>query len=127
MDDEERLAQLSNDLNEAHTLVEIARRTVWSAESDPENLDEPSARMRQILDHLDLAHAAIDTIIDEVESEREGTIGPREGHRARSSTDRSPRLPRRPQMARIGCSGLCSARPGQRLEQRRHVQPNRPR
>jgi hypothetical protein len=80
VDDEERLAQLSNDLNEAHTLVEIARRTVWSAESEPENLDEPSARMRQILDHLDLAHAAIDTIIDEVEGERDGTmIGPREG------------------------------------------------
>ena len=80
MDDEERLAQLSNDLNEAHTLVEIARRTVWSAESDPENLDEPSVRMRQILDHLDLAHAAIDTIIDDVEGERDGTmIGPREG------------------------------------------------
>ena len=36
--------------------------------------------MRQILDHLDLAHAAIDTIIDEVEGERDGTmIGPREG------------------------------------------------
>ena len=67
-------------INEAHTLVEIARRTVWSAESDPENPDEPSARMRQILDHLDLAHAAIDTIIDEVEGERDGTmIGPREG------------------------------------------------
>ncbi len=74
MDDEERLAQLSNDLNEAHTLIEIARRTLWSAEADPENLDEPSVRMRQILDHLDLAHAAIDTIIDEVEGERDGTI-----------------------------------------------------
>ena len=49
MDDEERLAQLSNDLNEAHTLVEIARRTVWSAESDPEgHLDEPSTRMRRV-------------------------------------------------------------------------------
>jgi hypothetical protein len=78
MEDEERLAQLSNDLNEAHTLVEIARRTVWSAESDAENLDEPSPRMRQILDHLDLAHAAIDTIIDEVEGERDGTAVPGE-------------------------------------------------
>jgi hypothetical protein len=79
MDDEERLAQLSTDLNEAHTLVEIARRTLWSAEADPENPDEPSARMRQILDHLDLAHAAIDTIMDEVEGERDGTVvGPRE-------------------------------------------------
>jgi len=76
MDDEERIAQLSNDLNEAHTLVEIARRTVWSAEGDPENLDEPSPRMRQILDHLDLAHAAIDRIIDEVEGERDGTVLP---------------------------------------------------
>jgi hypothetical protein len=74
MDDEERLAQLSNDLNEAHTLVEIARRTVWSAEADAENPEEPSARMRQILDHLDLAHAAIDTVIDEVEGERDGTL-----------------------------------------------------
>ena len=71
MTEEERLNQLSNDLNEAHTLVEIARRTIWSAETHPENADEPSARMRSILDHLDEAHAVIDTVLDEVESERE--------------------------------------------------------
>ena len=41
MTEEERLNQLSNDLNEAHTLVEIARRTLWSAETHPENADEP--------------------------------------------------------------------------------------
>jgi chromosome segregation ATPase len=71
MTEEERLNQLSNDLNEAHTLVEIARRTLWSAETHPENADEPSARMRQILDHLDQAHGVIDTVLDEVEAERE--------------------------------------------------------
>ena len=71
MNDEERLNQLSNDLNEVHTLVEIARRTTWSAETHPENADEPSERMRQILDHLDQAHAVIDTVLDEVETERE--------------------------------------------------------
>jgi len=71
MTEEERLNQLSNDLNEAHTLVEIARRTLWSAETHPENADEPSERMRAILEHLDQAHAVIDTVLDEVESERE--------------------------------------------------------
>jgi hypothetical protein len=70
MTDEERLSQLSNDLNEAHTLVEIARRTVWSAETDTENLDEPSPRMRRILEHLDQAHAVLDTVLDEVDEER---------------------------------------------------------
>jgi hypothetical protein len=72
MTEEERLNQLSNDLNEVHTLVEIARRTLWSAETDSENADDPSARMRQILDHLDEAHAVIDSVLDEVEAEREG-------------------------------------------------------
>ena len=71
MTEEERLNQLSNDLNEAHTLVEIARRTVWSAETHQENADEPSERMRRILEHLDQAHAVIDTVLDEVEGERE--------------------------------------------------------
>jgi hypothetical protein len=71
MTEEERLNQLSNDLNEAHTLVEIARRTIWSAETHPENADEPSERMRSILEHLDQAHAVIDTVLDEVEGERE--------------------------------------------------------
>jgi hypothetical protein len=71
MNEEERLNQLNNDLNEAHTLVEIARRTLWSAETHPENADEPSERMRRILEHLDQAHAVIDTVLDEVESERE--------------------------------------------------------
>ena len=71
MSDEERLSQLNNDLNEAHTLVEIARRTIWSAETHPENADEPSERMRRILEHLDQAHAVIDSVLDEVEAERD--------------------------------------------------------
>jgi hypothetical protein len=71
MTEEERLNQLSNDLNEVHTLVEIARRTTWSAENLAENADEPSERMRSILEHLDQAHAVIDAVLDEVEAERE--------------------------------------------------------
>jgi hypothetical protein len=84
MTEEERLNQLSNDLNEAHTLVEIARRTIWSAETHPENADEPSPRMRQILEHLDQAHAVIDTVLDEVEGEREAAtsgLSGDQGHR----------------------------------------------
>ena len=84
MTEEERLTQLSNDLNEAHTLVEIARRTVWSAETHPENADEPSERMRRILEHLDQAHAVIDTVLDEVEGEREAAtsgLGSEADHR----------------------------------------------
>ena len=72
MIDEDRLSQLSNDLNEVHTLVEIARRMIWGAEGDPEGADEPSARMRRILDHLDEAHTQLDQVLDEVEAERGG-------------------------------------------------------
>lgn len=79
MTEEERLNQLSNDLNEAHTLVEIARRTLWSAETHPENADEPSERMRSILEHLDQAHAVIDAVLDEVEAERESATSSLEG------------------------------------------------
>jgi hypothetical protein len=72
MIDEDRLSQLSNDLNEAHTLVEIARRMIWAAEGDAEGADEPSGRMRRILQHLDEAHTQLDQVMDEVEAERGG-------------------------------------------------------
>jgi DNA repair ATPase RecN len=71
MTDDDRLDQLSNDLNEVHALVEIARRMVWSAEGADETVDEPSARMRDILEHLDQAHATLDRVMDEVEAERD--------------------------------------------------------
>ena len=71
MTDDDRLDQLSSDLNEVHALVEIARRMIWAAESADETVEEPSARMRDILEHLDLAHAALDRIMDEVEAERD--------------------------------------------------------
>jgi hypothetical protein len=71
--DEDRLTQLSNDLNEVHTLVEIARRMVWAAEGDAEGADEPSERMRRILAHLDEAHTQLDQVMDEVEADRGGT------------------------------------------------------
>jgi hypothetical protein len=70
--DEERLSQLSNDLNEVHTLVEIARRMIWAAEGDAEGADEPSERMRRILEPLDEAHTQLDRVMDEVEAERGG-------------------------------------------------------
>jgi hypothetical protein len=70
--DEDRLSQLSNDLNEVHTLVEIARRMIWAAEGDDEGTDEPSERMRRVLQHLDEAHAQLDQVMDEVEAERGG-------------------------------------------------------
>ena len=72
MMDDDRLSQLSNDLNEVHTLVEISRRMLWAAEGDEEGADEPSARMRRILDHLDQAHTQLDQVMDEVEAERGG-------------------------------------------------------
>lgn len=72
MTDEDRLSQLSNDLNEVHTLVEIARRMVWAAEGDAEGTDEPSERMRRVLQHLDEAHTQLDQVMDEVEAERGG-------------------------------------------------------
>jgi hypothetical protein len=71
MTDDDRLDQLSSDLNEVHALVEIARRMIWAAESADETAEEPSARMRDILEHLDQAHAALDRIMDEVEAERD--------------------------------------------------------
>jgi hypothetical protein len=71
--DEDRLSQLSNDLNEVHTLVEIARRMIWAAEVDAEGVDEPSGRMRRILQHLDEAHSELDQVMDEVEADRGGT------------------------------------------------------
>ena len=77
MSDDDRLDQLSTDLNEVHALVEIARRMIWAAEGADETVDEPSARMRDILEHLDQAHAALDRVMDEVEAERDATrLGP---------------------------------------------------
>jgi hypothetical protein len=71
MTDDERLDQLSSELNEIHALVEIARRMLWAAEPVEEGADEPSSRMRDILEHLDQAHATLDKVIDEVEAERD--------------------------------------------------------
>jgi hypothetical protein len=79
--DEDRLSQLSNDLNEVHTLVEIARRMIWAAEVDVEGVDEPSGRMRRILEHLDEAHSELDQVMDEVEGER-GGAPPHDDHGA---------------------------------------------
>lgn len=72
MTEEDPLSQLSNDLNEVHTLVEIARRMIWAAEGDTEGMDEPSERMRRILQHLDQAHSELDQVMDEVEADRGG-------------------------------------------------------
>ncbi len=72
MTEEDRLSQLGNDLNEVHTLVEIARRMIWAAEGDAEGAEEPSERMRRILQPLDEAHTQLDQVIDEVEAERGG-------------------------------------------------------
>jgi hypothetical protein len=77
MPNEELLSQTNADLNEAHTLVEIARRILWSAENDPSNPDEPSARIRQIVDQLDQTHGLIDALLDEIENELEiASVGP---------------------------------------------------
>jgi hypothetical protein len=71
MTNQELLSQTNADLNEAHTLVEIARRILLSAESDPNNPDEPSARIREIVEQLDQTHGLIDALLDEVEKELE--------------------------------------------------------
>ena len=71
MTNQELLSQTNADLNEAHTLVEIARRILWSSESDPSNPDEPSPRIRQIVEQLDQTHGLIDALLDEVEKELE--------------------------------------------------------
>jgi hypothetical protein len=77
MTNEEQLSQTNADLNEAHTLVEIARRILWAAEADPANPDEPSARIRQILERLDETHELIDAMLDEIENELEiASVGP---------------------------------------------------
>jgi hypothetical protein len=77
MTNQELLSQTNADLNEAHTLVEIARRILLSAESDPGNPDEPSTRIRQILDALDQTHGLIDALLDEIENELEiASVGP---------------------------------------------------
>jgi hypothetical protein len=77
MTNQELLAQTNADLNEAHTLVEIARRILWSAESDPGNPEEPSARIAQIVEQLDQAHGLIDALLDEIENELEiASVGP---------------------------------------------------
>ena len=84
MTNQELLAQTNADLNEAHTLVEIARRILWSAETDPANPDEPSARVRQVIDHIDQAHGLIDALLDAIENELEiASVGP-------SKPDRHP-------------------------------------
>jgi ABC-type Zn uptake system ZnuABC Zn-binding protein ZnuA len=71
MSSQELLSQTNTDLNEAHTLVEIARRILWTAENDPDNPDEPSARMRQIVEQLDQTHSLIDAALDDIERELE--------------------------------------------------------
>jgi hypothetical protein len=77
MTNQELLSQTNADLNEAHTLVEIARRILLSAESDPSNPDEPSARIRQIVEQLDQTHGLIDALLDEIENELEiASVGP---------------------------------------------------
>jgi hypothetical protein len=77
MTNQELLSQTNADLNEAHTLVEIARRILWTAEGDPGNPDEPSARIRQIVDQLDQTHGLIDALLDEIENELEiASVGP---------------------------------------------------
>ena len=77
MTNQELLRQANADVNEAHTLVEIARRILMSAEGDPGNPDEPSARIRQIVERLDEAHELIDALMDEIENELEiASVGP---------------------------------------------------
>src|SRR5687768_2692242 len=71
MTNQELLSQTNADLNEAHTLVEIARRILWAAESDPNDPDEPSARIRQIVEQLDATHSLIDAALDDIEKELE--------------------------------------------------------
>jgi len=77
MSNQELLSQTNADLNEAHTLVEIARRILWSAEGDATNPDEPSPRIRQIVDRLDETHGLIDALLDDIENELEiASVGP---------------------------------------------------
>jgi hypothetical protein len=77
MTNEDLLRQANADVNEAHTLVEIARRILWSAEGDPNNPEEPSARIRQIVEHLDQAHDLIDALMDAIDNELEiASVGP---------------------------------------------------
>jgi uncharacterized membrane protein YccC len=77
MTNQELLSQTNADLNEVHTLVEIARRILWSAENDPNNPDEPSARISQLVEQLDQAHGLIDALLDEIENELEiASVGP---------------------------------------------------
>jgi hypothetical protein len=71
MTNQEVLSQTNADLNEAHTLVEIARRILWAAEADRDNPEEPSPRIRQIVDQLDQTHNLLDQLLDEIEKELE--------------------------------------------------------
>jgi hypothetical protein len=71
MTNQELLSQTNADLNEAHTLVEIARRILWAAENDPNDPDEPSARIRQIVEQLDATHSLIDAALDDIEKQLE--------------------------------------------------------
>jgi hypothetical protein len=82
MSHQELLSQTNADLNEAHTLVEIARRILWSAEGDPAKPDEPSLRIRQIVDQLDHTHGLIDALLDDIENELEiASVGPSKADR----------------------------------------------
>jgi hypothetical protein len=69
---------LRDDLQEAHTLITIAHRTLANAEGDPNDDSRPSPRIQQVLNHLEAAHQALDALMDEVEHESaEPVPGPR--------------------------------------------------
>jgi hypothetical protein len=77
----EEAERIHEDLDQAHTLLAVARRLIWMSEGDG---NEPTARMRPVIDTLNLADDQLDALLAElrdiIDAEESGAppVRPRE-------------------------------------------------
>jgi hypothetical protein len=77
----EEADRIHEDLDQAHTLLQVARRLIWMSEGDG---TEPTARMQPVIDTLNLADDQLDALLAELrdiidaEESASPTIRPRE-------------------------------------------------
>jgi hypothetical protein len=79
LDEAERIHE---DLDQAHTLVGVARRLIWMSEGDG---NEPTPRMKPIIDTLNHADDQLDAILAELRGiiDAEGSPAPPKPARAK--------------------------------------------
>jgi hypothetical protein len=77
----EEAERIHEDLDQAHTLLAVARRLIWMSDGDGK---KPTARMQPVIDTLNLADDQLDALLAEfrdiidAEESASPTIRPRE-------------------------------------------------